>query len=36
MDHLIVHLWPRTAAAVTELARAAEIARADARIGAHG
>jgi len=36
MDHLIVHLWPRTAAAVTELARAAEIARPDARIGAHG
>jgi probable F420-dependent oxidoreductase len=36
IDHLIVHLWPRTAAAVTELARAAEIARADARIGAHG
>jgi probable F420-dependent oxidoreductase len=31
--HLMVHLWPRTAAAVTELARAAEIARAGARIG---
>ncbi len=36
MDHLIVHLWPRTAAAVTELGRAAEVARADARIAAHG
>ena len=34
MQHLIVHLWPSTAAAVGELARAAEIARADARIGA--
>jgi probable F420-dependent oxidoreductase len=34
MQHLIVHLWPSTAAAVGELARAAEIARADVRIGA--
>jgi hypothetical protein len=36
MEHLIVHLWPPTAAAVTELGRAAEVARADVRIGAHG
>jgi probable F420-dependent oxidoreductase len=36
MGHLIVHLWPPTAEAVTELGRAAEIARADVRIGAHG
>jgi probable F420-dependent oxidoreductase len=36
MEHLIVHLWPSTAAAVTELGRAAEVARADARIAAHG
>jgi probable F420-dependent oxidoreductase len=36
MEHLIVHLWPPTAAAVAELGRAAEVARADARIGAHG
>jgi probable F420-dependent oxidoreductase len=28
VDHLIVHLWPRTAEAVTELGRAARIARA--------
>jgi hypothetical protein len=35
MEHLIVHLWPPTAAAVTELGRAAAVARADARIGAH-
>jgi probable F420-dependent oxidoreductase len=34
MQHLIVHLWPPTAAAVSELARAAESARADVRIGA--
>jgi alkanesulfonate monooxygenase SsuD/methylene tetrahydromethanopterin reductase-like flavin-dependent oxidoreductase (luciferase family) len=33
IEHLMVHLWPRTAAAVTELARAAEVARAGARIG---
>ena len=36
MQHLIVHLWPPTAAAVMELGRAAEVSRADARIGAHG
>ncbi|MEX0625470.1 MAG: LLM class flavin-dependent oxidoreductase [Chloroflexota bacterium] len=36
IEHAIVHLWPRNAAAVTELGRAAEVARADARIGAHG
>ncbi|HLA65123.1 MAG TPA: LLM class flavin-dependent oxidoreductase [Candidatus Saccharimonadales bacterium] len=34
IQHLIVHLWPSTAAAVGELAKAAEIARADVRIGA--
>jgi alkanesulfonate monooxygenase SsuD/methylene tetrahydromethanopterin reductase-like flavin-dependent oxidoreductase (luciferase family) len=33
IEHLMVHLWPRTAAAVTELGRAAEVARAGARIG---
>lgn len=32
IEHVIVHLWPRNAAAVTELGRAAEVARADARI----
>lgn len=32
IEHAIVHLWPRNAAAVTELGRAAEVARADARI----
>src|SRR4029077_5672928 len=36
IDHLIVHLWPPTAEAVAELGRAAEVARADARIAAHG
>jgi alkanesulfonate monooxygenase SsuD/methylene tetrahydromethanopterin reductase-like flavin-dependent oxidoreductase (luciferase family) len=36
IEHLIVHLWPHSAASVTELGRAAEVARADARIGAHG
>ena len=36
IGHLIVHLWPRTAAAVSELGRAAEVARADVRIAAHG
>jgi probable F420-dependent oxidoreductase len=36
IEHAIVHLWPPNAAAVTELGRAAEIARADVRIGAHG
>ncbi len=38
-DYLIVHLWPRTAAAVVELCRAAEIGRgkADAWLeSAHG
>jgi alkanesulfonate monooxygenase SsuD/methylene tetrahydromethanopterin reductase-like flavin-dependent oxidoreductase (luciferase family) len=34
VEHLIVHYWPRTRAAVEELARAAEIARGHARIGA--
>jgi probable F420-dependent oxidoreductase len=34
VQHLIVHLWPSTAAAVGELARAAEIARAAATVGA--
>lgn len=36
IEHAIVHLWPPNAAAVTELGRAAEVARTDARIGAHG
>jgi probable F420-dependent oxidoreductase len=36
IDHAIVHVWPPTAAAVTELGRAAELARTDARIAAHG
>lgn len=36
IEHAIVHLWPPNAAAVIELGRAAEIARADVRIGAHG
>jgi alkanesulfonate monooxygenase SsuD/methylene tetrahydromethanopterin reductase-like flavin-dependent oxidoreductase (luciferase family) len=36
IEHLIVHLWPPNAAAVRELGRAAEVARADARIAAHG
>jgi alkanesulfonate monooxygenase SsuD/methylene tetrahydromethanopterin reductase-like flavin-dependent oxidoreductase (luciferase family) len=36
IEHAIVHLWPRTASAVTELGRAADVARADARIGMHG
>ncbi|HEV8252069.1 MAG TPA: LLM class flavin-dependent oxidoreductase [Candidatus Limnocylindria bacterium] len=36
IEHLIVHLWPPTAAAVAELGRAAGVARADARIAAHG
>jgi alkanesulfonate monooxygenase SsuD/methylene tetrahydromethanopterin reductase-like flavin-dependent oxidoreductase (luciferase family) len=34
IEHLIVHFWPRTTAAVNELAGAAEIARGHARIGA--
>jgi probable F420-dependent oxidoreductase len=36
IEHAIVHVWPPNAAAATELGRAAELARADARIGAHG
>jgi probable F420-dependent oxidoreductase len=36
IEHLIVHLWPPNAAAVRELGRAAEVARSDARIAAHG
>jgi alkanesulfonate monooxygenase SsuD/methylene tetrahydromethanopterin reductase-like flavin-dependent oxidoreductase (luciferase family) len=36
IEHAIVHLWPPSAASVMELGRAAEVARADARIGAHG
>ena len=34
IEHLIVHFWPRTTAAVEELARAAEIAGGHARVGA--
>ncbi|MBA3687781.1 MAG: LLM class flavin-dependent oxidoreductase [Chloroflexi bacterium] len=36
IEHLVVHLWPSTAAAVTQLGLAAGVARADARIGAYG
>jgi probable F420-dependent oxidoreductase len=36
IEHLIVHLWPPNAAAVRELGRAAEVARADAPVAAHG
>ena len=36
VEHVIVHLWPPTVAAVTELGRAAEVARAKDRIAAHG
>jgi probable F420-dependent oxidoreductase len=36
IEHLIVHVWPPRAASVRELGRAAEVARADARIAAHG
>jgi alkanesulfonate monooxygenase SsuD/methylene tetrahydromethanopterin reductase-like flavin-dependent oxidoreductase (luciferase family) len=36
IEHLIVHLWPPNAEAVEELGRAAVVARADARIAAHG
>lgn len=36
MEHLIVHLWPPTAAAVRELGRAAEITRAGVAIAAGG
>jgi alkanesulfonate monooxygenase SsuD/methylene tetrahydromethanopterin reductase-like flavin-dependent oxidoreductase (luciferase family) len=33
IEHVIAHIWPNTAAAVEELARAAELARGAARIG---
>lgn len=36
MEHLIVHLWPPTAAAVTELGHAAMIARSEVGVAAHG
>jgi probable F420-dependent oxidoreductase len=36
IEHAIVHVWPPTAAAVVELGKAAETARAEVRIGAHG
>ena len=36
IEHAIAHVWPPNAAGVTELGRAAELARAGARIGAHG
>ncbi|MGZ6300257.1 MAG: LLM class flavin-dependent oxidoreductase [Candidatus Limnocylindria bacterium] len=36
IEHAIVHLWPPTPAAVAELGRAAELARAEGRIAAHG
>lgn len=36
IGHLIVHLWPPNVGAVRELGRAAEVARRDARIAAHG
>ena len=36
IEHVIVHVWPPNADGATELGRAAERARADARIGAHG
>jgi alkanesulfonate monooxygenase SsuD/methylene tetrahydromethanopterin reductase-like flavin-dependent oxidoreductase (luciferase family) len=36
IEHAIVHLWPPTPEAVAELGRAAEVARAEVRIGAHG
>jgi alkanesulfonate monooxygenase SsuD/methylene tetrahydromethanopterin reductase-like flavin-dependent oxidoreductase (luciferase family) len=36
IEHAIVHLWPPTADAVAELAKAAEMIRAAVRIGAHG
>jgi hypothetical protein len=32
----LMHLWPPNAAAVRELGRAAEVARADAPIATHG
>jgi alkanesulfonate monooxygenase SsuD/methylene tetrahydromethanopterin reductase-like flavin-dependent oxidoreductase (luciferase family) len=34
MDHVMIHLWPNSAAGVSELARAAEIARAATSVGA--
>ncbi len=36
IGHAIVHLWPPTPAAVRELGRAAEMARVEGRIAAHG
>lgn len=36
IEHAIVHLWPPTPEAVAKLGRAAEVARAEVRIGAHG
>jgi alkanesulfonate monooxygenase SsuD/methylene tetrahydromethanopterin reductase-like flavin-dependent oxidoreductase (luciferase family) len=36
IEHAIVHLWPPTPEAVAELGQAAEVARAEVRIGAHG
>jgi probable F420-dependent oxidoreductase len=36
IEHAMVHLWPPTPAAVRELGRAAELARAEGRIAAHG
>jgi len=36
IEHVIAHVWPPNAAGAAELGRAAERARADARIGAHG
>jgi hypothetical protein len=35
IEHVIVHIWPRNAAAVIDLGRAAEVARATVSIGAH-
>jgi probable F420-dependent oxidoreductase len=36
IEHLIVHLWPPNAAAVRELGRAAEVARAQVPLAVHG
>jgi len=36
IEHVIAHVWPPNAAGAAELGRAAELARADARIAAHG
>ena len=36
IEHVMAHVWPPNAAGATELGRAAELAKADARIGAHG